>query len=69
MGDNIKMDVRELGFEYMHQIHMDQVDSYEQGNKCLEYQMKWDIFQVAKDPNSSKVFCSMEFFSFASLFC
>jgi hypothetical protein len=69
MGDNIKMDVRELGLEYMHQIHMDQVDSYEQGNKCLAYHMKWDIFQVAEDPNSSKGFCSVEFFSFASLFC
>jgi len=56
------MDIRELGLEYMHQIHMDQVDSYEQGNKCLEYHMKWDIFQVAEDPDSSKGFCSMEFF-------
>jgi hypothetical protein len=28
---------------------MDQVDSYEHGNKCLEYHIEWDIFHVAED--------------------
>jgi len=63
------MDLREMGLKYVHQIHMDQVDSHGHGNKCLEHHIKWDMFQVAEDPNSSKASCSMEFFSFASLFC
>ena len=58
-----------MGLEYMHQIHEDQAECYAHGNKHLKYQIKWDIFQLAEDPDSSKGFCSTEFFSFASLFC
>jgi len=28
------MDLREMGLKYVHQIDMEQVDSYEHGNKC-----------------------------------
>jgi hypothetical protein len=58
-----------MGLEYVQQIHMDQADSYEHSNECLEYDREWDVSQLSVDPNRSKGFCSMEFFSLASLLC
>jgi hypothetical protein len=57
-----------MGLEYMHYIHVVQVDSCTDGNERLEFHVRWDISQVAEQLNSPKGLSSMEFFSYANLF-